>query len=129
MIETINTVNKKVSKKLNKDIDLVKKINAFYFKEVHKAIASGEYNGIRLKHIGTLHISKFKLYSKIKEAIKEIRLLKNPNKILKRPKEEVLEIKYAALRILLERRNELAKNYKENDENLHNKLSKKDLAE
>lgn len=133
MIETINIVNKEVSKLLNIDETLVKVINQFYWKHgVKAAIQSGGHTSIRLKNIGTLVTSRTKVNNKILRLIKSIREFKRPEKVFKtKTKEECLSEKYTELKLLLQRRNDIAIAYKSNTDRTKQKyeLPKTNLGE
>lgn len=132
MIETISRVNKEISKSLGIPEDVVKAINKFYWSNIKSSIQSGEHVSVRIKNIGTLVISKVKLQNKISKQIRAIRIIRASNKTyISVTKEEHLEAHYNTLRLLLQRRNELATLFKTiNDKHTKRReLSKKGLGE
>ena len=72
-MKNINIVNKIVSKKLNKDLKLVTLVNAAYWKASRDKLIKGEVTTIFWKHIGSITISKFKVYKEIKLNITRLR--------------------------------------------------------
>jgi hypothetical protein len=116
MIDTINNVNKEVARELGIDEAIVKKINAFYWKGVKGAIASGEHTSIYLKNIGTLSISRNKLNKNILYLIKQLRFFKNTTEeFKKKTREEYIAELSEQLRKMLARRNDIAKLYRETE--------------
>lgn len=118
MIDTITGVNREVAKELNLPEDLVKKVNSFYWKQgIKGSIQSGEYSSVWIKGIGTFATSRNKINIKILKVIREIRYFRNSDKeFKKKTREEYIEEKMNQLRLLLIRRNEIAKVYKFNSE-------------
>lgn len=118
MIETINVVNKEVSKILKLDEELVKIVNKFYWRYgVKQAIQSGEHTSIFIRNIGTLTISRTKVNRKIVKIIGQIRTLLNPERQFKvKTREQCIEEKYVMLRTMLKRRNDIAIAYTKNNQ-------------
>lgn len=123
MIETINVVNREVSKTLGMNETLVKFINQFYWRKgVKEAIQSGQHTSVRIKNIGTLVTSRMKVNNKIVKLIRAIRELNNPERVFKeKTKKEYLDEKYKELRLMLARRNDIAKAYKTNKDRINQK--------
>lgn len=122
MIETINIVNKEVSKTLGLDEETVRLVNKFFWRQgVKKAIQSGDHTSIWIKNIGTLAVSRNKVNGKIKRLIASIRALELPRDYKIKTKEQFLEEKYNQLKMLLARRNDIAKAYKANKDRSHEK--------
>lgn len=127
MIETINIVNKEVSKTLHKSEDLIKAVNKFFWKQgVKKSIQSGHHTSIRIKNLGTLVTSRNKVNLKIIRTIQHIRMLNDPaTEFKQKTKEERLKEKYDHLIILLQRRNDIAIAYKTNTDRTKQKYDTK----
>ncbi len=122
MIDTINIVNKEVSKTLGLDEDLVRIVNKFFWKQgIKRAIQSGDHTSIWIKNIGTLATSRNKVNNKIRRLIKSIRSLDQPRDYKVKTKEQFLVEKYSQLRMLLARRNDIALAYKANKDRAHEK--------
>jgi len=123
MIETINVVNREVSKTLGMNETLVKFINQFYWRKgVKEAIQSGQHTSVRIKNIGTLVTSRMKVNNKIVKLIRANRELNNPERVFKeKTKKEYLDEKYKELRLMLARRNDIAKAYKTNKDRINQK--------
>lgn len=123
MIDTSSTIIRQTAKKLEISEDLIKTIYDFYWKEgVKGAMRSGQNTAIRVSKVGTFMVSRRKLYRHIQKHIFYIRHLRSqPEEIFKRTsKEEMIERYYIDLKVLLERRNELAKLYlKQRNERLY----------
>lgn len=113
MLGTINIINKQVARELELSEDLVKRINAYYWLNGIKAeFQCGSNSAIRIKNLGTFMISRFKLNKKIRELIKEIRKISNLESDFKiRTRQEVINERKEYLKVLLERRNDIAKLY------------------
>lgn len=118
MIETINHVNREVAKELDLPEELVALINSFYWKEgVKKAVTSGEHTSIWVRNFGTITTSRNKVNISIIKLIREIRRFQESNKeYKKKTKEEYIEDRMIKLKVLLERRNDIAKAYKANED-------------
>lgn len=132
MIDTSNTVSKVVAKKLEISEDIIKSVYDYYWKNgVKKAIRSGKYTSVRVSKLGTFMVSRRKLYRHIQKYIAYIRHLRLQDTIsFKRStKEEAISKYIDDLKLLLERRNDLAILYnklKENNKNV--KLYKTSLG-
>lgn len=111
MIGTIKQVNQEVARELSIDEDIVNKVNKFFWeKGVKDAVRTAEYTSIRIRGLGTLVTSRFKLNKFIFKLIREIRFLRSTDKEYKNTtKEDLLKEKYILLDKYLFRRNELAK--------------------
>jgi hypothetical protein len=128
MIETINHVNKEVARELEIREDIVKKVNGFFWKEVNHTIASGAHTSIYIKGLCTLTVSRNKVNVKIYKLIREIRYFRNTSKEFKRKtRVEYLDERLDVLRLMLERRNEVAIAYKANYDRYLEKKRKKQL--
>jgi hypothetical protein len=127
MIQTINNVNREVSRALSIDEDIVKKVNAYYWKHgVKEAVSSGLHTSVRLKNIGTLVTSRQKTNNKIATLIREIRYFQSSTKeFKKKTREEYIEDRLSSLRLLLVRRNELAHIYIQNQTRINDKINSK----
>lgn len=128
MIETISHINREISKELSIDESLVKSINAFYWKSIRDTVSSGEHTSIRLNSLGTYVISRRKLWIYINKLIKQIRYFrKNVDKVFKnKTREEYIEDRVNELRLILKRRDDLAKVYKINEDKYKLKKGKND---
>ncbi len=117
MIDTLYSVSKEVAKELEIDEKIVKKVNAFYWKNIADTIASGQHNAIRIKNFGSFVVSKFKLYTQIKKKIKKIKYYRTIDKDFKRKTRlEYINEQIRDLKLFLERRNEMAILYKAQQE-------------
>ena len=123
MIDTSNTVSKVVAKRLEISEDIIKNVYDFYWKHgVKDAIRSGKYTAIRVAKLGTFMVSRRKLEKHIKKYIAYIRHLElqDVRSFKKYTKEEAM-VKYKAdLRLLLDRRNDIAILYNQLKENRKN---------
>lgn len=119
MIDTSNTVTRLVSKRLEVTEETTKIVYDFYWKHgIVESIRSGKHTAIRVPKLGTFMTSRRKLYQQIYKYIAYIRFLraKESNSFKRYTKEEAIERYKNDLKLLLERRNDLAKLYnKHND--------------
>lgn len=119
MIDTSNTVTRHIAKRLEVTEEIAKTVYDFYWKEgIVNSIRSGKNTSIRVAKLGTFTVSKRKLYQQIHKYIAYLRFLrtKDSNDFKKFTKEEAIERYKSDLRLLLERRNDLANLYnKTND--------------
>lgn len=134
MIETINVVNKEVSRSLGISEETVKLVNKFFWRYgVKESIQSGQHTSIRVKNIGTLVTSRNKINNRLRKIIRSIRQLKEPDREFKiKTREQYLEQQYNELRIMLARRNDIAiayKNNKDRSKQRYDKAYKTDMGE
>jgi hypothetical protein len=116
MIETISIVNKEVSKRLGIQEDIIKSVNAFYWKNVKGSINTAQNTSIRINNLGTYVISRTKLWILIKRRIKEIRYFRTTTKEFKvKDRDTSINDLITELRILLQRRNDIAIIYRNNE--------------
>jgi len=119
MIDTSNTVVRQVAKRLEVTEEAAKIVYDFYWREgIVGSIRSGKYTSIRASKLGTFTVSKRKLYKEIYKYIAYIRFLKakDSNSFKRYTKEEAIQKYKKDLKLLLERRNDLANLYnKQND--------------
>ena len=101
---------KEVSEELGESTAIIKEIYNFYWKEgIKDPLKKLEHSSIFIKNIGTITVSKYKLYREIRFFIRKLRMLKFSQKFTPE-KKLVIEEKYKGrLRALLKRRNELIK--------------------
>lgn len=132
MIESIGIINRQVSKKLGVSEELVKTINEYFWKEgVKTSMRSGLYTAIRLPKLGTFVVSRNKLNKRIQKYISYIRFLSEDTSIeYKRiTKEQKIATYVNDLKLLLDRRNDIAKIYKMfSDERRSKTVLKTDLG-
>lgn len=122
MVDTIYGVNKEVSIELGLPENVVKSINAYYWKGIRDCISSGVNTGIWVKGIGTFVISRNKLRTEIYKLIRQIRKYRlSSREFRKVSKEESIASKYMQLRLMLQRRNDIAIVYKEKEDRIRAK--------
>ncbi len=126
MIETINQINREVARELSQEENLVRSINTYYWRTLKSSISSGEYTSIWVKNVGTLVVSRNKLRKKISGLIKSIRYYKSTGKGFKnRTNQEYLLDLMIELKLMVSRRNDIAKAYKEKEDRIRVKKSNK----
>lgn len=115
-MDTLNNVNREISKELNIPEDIVRKVNSYYWKRgVKEAISSGEHTSIRLKNIGTLAVSRHKINEKIVTLISKLRkLYVSEREFKKKTKEQVIEERKKELSLMCKRRSDIANVYLKN---------------
>lgn len=130
MIGTISLVNREVAKVLNYNEDVIKQVNKFFWRYgVREPIRSGNYTSLFIRNLGTLTISRNKINKKIRGLIIKIRECRDPDKVFTQViREEALEKLYDHLNILLQRRNDIAKIYIQNQEKRDAKILKTSLG-
>jgi hypothetical protein len=104
-------ISKKISKEKQIDLDIVEKVNKFYWKEVRRQMNSLDNTAVHVKNLLTFSVSRYNLRKEIQKVINKIRLIRTNNKFVK--KEPLLAFQYEVLRKLLKSRNKLAILYKE----------------
>ncbi|GEM_PF-2928650 len=108
-MKTPDNYYKQAAEELNLPVNLVKKVNAFYWKEgIKKQLANVVYDAIYIKNFGTICVSPKKLYFEIKDEIAKIRNIYYSPKFTEKKKNLILDYKYENLRKLLKKRNDLA---------------------
>jgi len=112
-MKNIEHVNRIVSSEKNINIDIVKKINKFYWKEVRKNIVNFSSVGVLVHEIGTFAVSRHNLRIEIHETITKIKRIKTSKRFSPHFKEKMLNSYYSILRKMLIKRNELAILYNE----------------
>lgn len=107
-MKNINIVNKIIAKQLNKPLHLVASINSFYWKTSKKKLIDAEPTTLYWKHIGSITISKYKLYNEIHKTIDKIRSVRSSPKYNEKTRVVRLEALTARLIAMLRHRNQLA---------------------
>jgi len=107
-MKNINLVNKVIAKNLNKPLNVVAAVNASYWKESHRKLVEGEVTTIFWKHLGSITISKYKVYKEIKRLIKRIRFIRTEENSQSVAKLKTVESIKNRLRQLLRHRNNIA---------------------
>lgn len=102
------------AEKLGIDLKVVKKVNSFFWKVgVKRNLSRATYRAIFLKNIGTITISRYKLRVEIVDMLDKIRRTKINVYFTEATKALIDQNLRANLKVLLERRNEIAlENYK-----------------
>ena len=114
MIDTINIANRYTSRKLSISEEIVKEVNRYFWKEgVKGTMKTGKYTAFRIPKLGTFVVSRLKLRKRISKYIAYIRFLKQEDqlKFKKISKEDRINQYQEELKLLLDRRNDLAKLY------------------
>ena len=101
--------NKACSEKLDLDLNIVKKVNSYFWKKgVKSNLSNAKYRAIFIKNLGTITVSYYKLNREILEIIAKIKALR----VHKRKKELTKKLAIGNLTRnlteLLKRRNEIA---------------------
>lgn len=107
-MKNINIVNKIIAKKLGLPISTVAAVNSEYWKASKEKLTNCEPFTIFFKHIGSITISKHKLYSEIKRLIYKIRFTRKSEKYTETKKDKIIENAQKKLNILLQHRNTIA---------------------
>lgn len=107
-MKNINIINKVISKNLDIPKTTVDLVNSFYWKASKEKLIKCEVTTIFWKHIGSVTISKYKVYRNIKHIISKIRKTKVSEKYGDVARIKVLNQAYERLRMLLVHRNNLA---------------------
>lgn len=107
-MKNINIVNKIVAKKLDKPLSLVNLVNHYYWKTSKEKLTNYEVTTIFWKHIGSITISKYKVYREIERIIKRIRNIALNEVYSQEAKDSVTEQQLVKLRKLLKHRNQIA---------------------
>lgn len=128
MIESINNVAKEAARQLDEDEIIVKQLNYFLWKEVRDNIRTGKHTTMWLRGWGMYTISKTKLNLCITKCINTIRKWTREGT----HSQGILD-EFAELSLLLKRRNDIAIQYKINEDKArakkHAKLSKTNMGE
>jgi hypothetical protein len=107
-MKNINIVNKVIAKKVDKPLHVVAAINSHYWKTSRDKLVKAEPTTIFWKHIGSITISKYKVYSEIRRFIKKIKTTRVSEKYSQEGRERILRIAYERLTMLLKHRNNIA---------------------
>ena len=107
-MKNISIVNKVIAKKLNKPLSLITTVNHFYWKTSREKLTSIEPVTIFLKNIGSITISKHKLYGEIKRLINKIRKTKTYERYNQESKDKIISETKIRLTKLLYHRNIIA---------------------
>lgn len=109
-MKELKDFSNEAAKKLNISPEIAMKINSYFWgKGVKKNLLDLNYLSIYLKNLGTLNISKYKLYNDIEKEIGYIRSIRKSPKYTEKKRELVLESKRNKLRRMLKIRNQLLK--------------------
>lgn len=107
-MKNINIVNKVIAKKVDKPLHIVAAVNSHYWKASRDKLVKSEPTTIYWKHIGSITISKFKVYSEIRRIIKRIRKTKVSDKYSQEGRDRMIESFITKLTMLLRHRNNIA---------------------
>jgi ribosomal protein L31E len=111
-MKNIDLVNSKISKKLNIDEKIVKAVNKFYWsKGIRKSLSNLDDTAVFVRGLGTFTASRYNVRKKISQVISQIRGVRISKKFKENTREIYLETLFNKLRLLLNIRNELAKQY------------------
>ena len=111
-----------VARKLGVDLKLVRDVNKWFWSQgIKKNISKATHRSLYIKHLGTVTMSRKKLYNEIYYTIRRIRKTRSSNYRGEISKAQILASYYERLRTLLHHRNlwavetvELTKNWKKN---------------
>lgn len=101
--------NKEIAEKMGVDVTIVKAVNRFFWKEVRRGMP--HHTSTFVKNIGTIVISRKKLNRYISDLIERIRNTRKSTRLTEHRKQFYIDLLYADIRMLLQRRDELAKTY------------------
>lgn len=120
--------NKHTTEKLGLDATLVKKVNSFFWRVgVKQNLSNASYASLFLKNLGTIVISKYKLYREIEDLISKLRGLEESTYYTEKRKGLIRENARTQLRQLLAKRNEIATElYKQHQDELAKRVPKTD---
>lgn len=111
-MKTIEYFNKAVAEKMGVDQHLVKKINDYFWRiGVRRNIAELNHRSLYIKDLGTITVSRYKLYQRIETVIKRIRRLRDSDRFKELTKERKMANYYQTLKAMLRLRNEIAIEY------------------
>lgn len=111
-MKNIDLVNNTIANKLNIDEKIVKAVNKFYWKQgVKKRMSTLESTSVFVKGFATFTVSRYNVRRLIKKTIIQIRSLRESTKYKETTKVIYSAELYKKLRMLLEKRNELANFY------------------
>lgn len=98
------------AEKLGEDPKLVRAVCDWYWKKgVRAQLSKAAHRSVFLKSIGTIAVSRYKLYKSIAEQIKKIRLVRGSRFLTPGKKDILLTAHYQNLRALLLQRDEIAR--------------------
>ena len=89
-MRNIDYINLHTSKKLGLPVDVVKKVNSYYWHSVKNAMRSMDDDAIYIKEIGTFSVSNYKIKAHIKGLRKYIKNLRNSYKYTEARKEIII---------------------------------------
>jgi vacuolar-type H+-ATPase subunit I/STV1 len=101
---------RETAEELKLDLSDVRQANAFFWKVgVKEPLKKIEHTAIFIKNIGTILVSRNKLYKEIEKIIRKIRAVENSVKFKPESKIDIIANYKARLKDLLRKRNELIK--------------------
>lgn len=113
-MKTPESCYRQAAEELGLPIELIKRVNTFYWKEgIKKNLTEINYSSLFIKNLGTIVVSKYKLYVQISILIKKIRGVRISKKYTEDKRTVIIEGYKNNLRKLLKMRNKLAKQYEQ----------------
>lgn len=129
-MKSIGVVNKVVSQKLNIPLNVVTLVNEFYWKTSKEKLINYEATTLFYKHLGSITISKYKVYKEIHRVIERIRTVRNHPQYGEEAKKRYINDNMLKLKKLLVHRNNLAQEeYDRRIFSLNNKKSSEDSSD
>lgn len=107
-MKNINIVNKIIAKKLDLPLSTVAAVNSEYWKASKEKLTNCEPFTIFWKHLGSITISKHKLYNEINKLIFKIRFITKSEKFTEKRREALINNARKRLSSLLIHRNTIA---------------------
>ena len=101
--------SKEAAAKLGVDESVAYEVNKFFWNNIRRATHDLSYPSIYIKNLGTLNLSRYKLYKSIVTEIKRIRAVRANKELIEERKDQILKTRIKRLRLLLTKRNQLAK--------------------
>lgn len=89
-MRNIDYINLQTSKKLGLSVDVVKKVNSYYWNAVKNKMRSMDNDAIYIKEIGTFSVSNFKIKAYIKRLRTYIKNLRQSQKYTENRKEIII---------------------------------------
>lgn len=110
-MKSIDVVNAVIAKNKNLDIKTVATVNKYYWKVIRRKISNLEEPAICVKGLLTFTASRYNVNRLIYQTIHNIRITRKSVKFGEVKKNSMLEKHYIHLRLLLNQRNKIAKQY------------------
>lgn len=104
--------DKTTAEKLGIDLKIVKEVNTWYWRYgIKRNLSQANYNAIYIKNFATIVVSRRKINKEITKKINYIRRVKKSTWLTEKRRGFVLDLLYSNLKQLLDRRNDIAKDY------------------